>query len=93
MEVSDITIISPLFVPLKTTSPDDETFNTTFDILDVKRIAEAVSTELLEPAAFSAYEAVSAYEDVPYICPATLNEFVISTLPVNICLFESNVPN
>jgi hypothetical protein len=25
--------------------------------------------------------------------PFTFNELVISTLPVNICLFESNVPN
>jgi hypothetical protein len=66
-ELSEITIISPLVAPVNTTSPEEETFNTTFVVLPVKSIAEAVSTELFEPAAFIAYDAVNAYELVPYI--------------------------
>lgn len=86
--------MSPLFTPVKTTSPDPETYNETFVALPVKSIADAVNIGPDAPLPpFIAYDAVSAYELVPYICPDTLREFVISTLPVNICLFESNDPN
>lgn len=58
--VSDITNISPRFVPVNTTSPEEETFNARFVALAVNNIAEAVSTVLFDPRAFSAYDAVKA---------------------------------
>ena len=57
---SEIITILLLFIPSMDMSPDDETFNAKFVLLPVNNIAEAVSTVLFEPNAFSAYDAVRA---------------------------------
>lgn len=43
--------MSPLFMPVNTTSPEDDTLSERFVTLLVKSIAEAVSTVLFDPAA------------------------------------------
>ena len=58
--VSDITNISPRFIPVNTTSPEEDTFNERFVTLPVNNIADAVRTVLFAPCAFNAYEAVNA---------------------------------
>ena len=57
---SEITTISPLFIPVIAISPDSETFRERFVALPVNNIVDAVSCVLLDPSALSAYEAVKA---------------------------------
>jgi hypothetical protein len=59
-DVSDITTMFPLFIPVIATSPDAETSNERLVLLPVNNIEEAVNTVLLDPNAFNAYDAVNA---------------------------------